>query len=204
MTRAPSAKAIAIERARRLRFCSSVRTILPGSRSMSSPPPRRPITCKVTCEACLEQQHGKNDEEIQDRERKQPPCRVIGSLAFPLLAQPPGERDHHRACQERRHAIDRLSIAEKPRCRTHKRERYGIEQNLPPGFMRARNHWQHRHSGTRIVVDAGERQRPEVRRRPEEHDEKQQARLDGNPPCRCPPPNHWRKAAPGPAVANVL
>jgi hypothetical protein len=37
MTSAPSASAIAIDRARRVRFCSSLRTIRCGFSSMSSP-----------------------------------------------------------------------------------------------------------------------------------------------------------------------
>src|SRR5271165_1275585 len=123
MTSAPSANAIAIERARRRRCCSCVSTILPGSRSISSLPPSH----LGTYDASLDQQHGKHDEEVQDRERKQAPCRAIGSLAVPLLAQLQCESDHQGAREQRGSAVDCIAVAEQPRRRTYQCKRNGIK-----------------------------------------------------------------------------
>src|SRR5262245_55173960 len=104
MTRAPSTSASAIERARRLRFCASVSTILSGSSGMSSPEPsRRPMTDERGPSA-LDQQHRKEREQIQDREREHPLGGPLARRALPLHVDTPRQRDHGGAADNRANA----------------------------------------------------------------------------------------------------
>src|SRR5262245_24821482 len=177
MTSAPSASAMAIERMRRRRLCSSLRTIVCRFSSISSPKSsRRPAD--EDAQSIFDQQDRKEDEQIDDGEREQTARRALAALALALAAHPPGERDHSRAGHDCRHPVEHMRVAEKPRRGADRYEHRGIEQNLPSRLLHSRNNRQHRDAGSGIVVGANERQRPEMRRRPEEDDEKEETRLD--------------------------
>src|SRR5262249_27046128 len=199
MTSAPSASAIAIDRARRLRFCSSLSTIPFGFSSMSPKPSHR-----VAYHAALDQQHREEDEQIEDGESEEIVRRALGALAVTLAAHPPGERDHQHAGEERCHPVNCVGIAEKPRGRTDWYEPDGIEQNLSPRFLRPGNHREHRNASAGVVVGANERQRPEMWRRPEEEEGKEETGLDREAPRPRPPADDGRKGARGAADNNVL
>src|SRR5262245_9188496 len=99
MTSAPSASAIAIERMRRRRLCSSLRTMVCPFSSISSPKSsRRPAD--EDAQSVFDQQHRKEDEQINDGEREQAARRALAAFALRLAADPPGERDHGRAGNE--------------------------------------------------------------------------------------------------------
>src|SRR5215510_6147785 len=199
MTSAPSASAIAIDRARRLRFCSSLRTIPFGFSSMSPKPSHR-----VAYHAALDQQHREEDEQIEDGESEEIVRRALGALAVTLAAHPPGERDHQHAGEERCHPINCVGIAEKPRGRTDRHEPDGIEQNLSPRFLWPGNDREHRNPSAGVVVGPNERQRPEMWRRPAEYDEEEKTRLEGDAAGRCYPANDGRKGPCGAADNDVL
>ena len=86
--------------------------------------------------------------------------------------------DYQAAGKKRRHSIDGPTIAEKPWGEPGQRECQGIKHDLTRGLAEARDDRQHRHSRAGIVIDSGERKCPEMRRRPQEDDQEQQARLD--------------------------
>src|SRR5258708_29641365 len=99
MTRAPSAIAIAIERARCLRFCSSVRTIRSGLSSMSSPDPSHPRMAEETTRYALDQENGEENKEVNNRKPEQPlgeSCRALAGAFDPQLPRP---RHHQPACE---------------------------------------------------------------------------------------------------------
>ena len=129
---------------------------------------------------------------------------ALGALAVTLPAHAPSERDHQRAGEERAHAVDYLGIAEKPRRRANRHETDGIEQYLPPRFLRPGNHRKHRNPSAGVVVDANERQRPEMWRRPEEDDEEEETRLDRDAAGRRHPADDGRKGARGAADNDIL
>src|ERR1700704_2653095 len=120
MTSAPSASAMAIDRARRLRFCCSLRTILCGFSSISLP----------AAAPTLDQQHRKEHEQIKDRESEKMVRRTVGACAFTLVAHAQSERDHEKPAHKRGHSIDRVGIAEQPGRGADRHKRDGIKQNL--------------------------------------------------------------------------
>src|SRR5262249_12680353 len=80
-----------------------------------------------------------------------------------------------------------VGITKKPRRRADRYEDDGITQNLPSRFLCSSNYGKHRQTGARVLIDANERQRPEMRRRPEEDDEEEQTRLDRDTAGGCRP-----------------
>src|SRR5215467_2978795 len=98
MTSAPRASAIAIERARRVRFCSSVRTILSGFSAMSSPACGRCSSRRTPEQAGFGQQYGEEDEEIENGESEKVPRCTLGLLALSLAAHSPRQCNHGSTC----------------------------------------------------------------------------------------------------------
>src|SRR3954465_135631 len=98
MTSTPSASAIAIERARRLRRCCSVSTIpvLSGLLSIPSdtpsPRPSRRPAAEQAANSTLDQQHGEEREEIKDRKIMAMHGRLVSARTGD--AQPPSKRHH--------------------------------------------------------------------------------------------------------------
>src|SRR5262245_65834279 len=101
MTSTPSASAIAIERARRLRFRFSVRTDRSAFSSISSPtmssPERARRMTDEAAQAALDQQHREEDEQVEDGEGEQLLRGALSTRAVPLVAQPPGKPGHRAA-----------------------------------------------------------------------------------------------------------
>ena len=58
--------------------------------------------------------------------------------------------------------------------------RVGVEEDLAGDGLRRRHHGQHRHAGRRVVVAEPHRQRPEMRRRPQEDDREQRRGRPGD------------------------
>src|SRR5215468_5689765 len=97
MTSAPSASAMAIDRARRLRFCCSVSTMpvgagLPGKSCLSpefccsamrSPSGPHPVAMEPA-QSAVEQQDGEQDEQIEDGVGEQMQCGAFSTLSFAL------------------------------------------------------------------------------------------------------------------------
>src|SRR5205809_580414 len=111
----PRTSASAIERARRLRFCASVSTILSGLSTIFSPrtSPRR--AADGDGQAVLDQEDGEQHEEIDDRKREHPLRGLFGAGAFAFDAHAPSQADHGGPRDERRHAIEDAGITHEPR-----------------------------------------------------------------------------------------
>src|SRR5712672_699736 len=101
MTSAPSTSASAIERARRLRFCASVSTILSGLSAISSPKPSRRRPANEAAQSTLDQEDGKEHEEIANREREHLHGHPLCACALAHDAHAPSHGDHHGAGNER-------------------------------------------------------------------------------------------------------
>src|SRR5260370_8341707 len=121
-----------VERARRLPFCSSVRTIRPGVPPMSPPDPSRRPMAEETTPYALDQEDGEENEEVEDRKAEQPPGESRRAWAGAFDPQAPRQYHHQAACEQRGRAIDRIRIAQEPRRGAHGDQRYRIEQDLAP------------------------------------------------------------------------
>src|SRR3954452_16520085 len=152
MTRAPSASAIAIDRARRLRFCRSLRTIFGGFSSMSSP-----ASTAEAAEPALDQQHREEHEQIKDRKSEKMVRRAVGACTFTLVAYAPSERNHEKPDYQRGDSIDRVGIAEQPRREADRHQRDGVKQDLPSRLRCSGNDRKHRDTGAGIVFGARKR-----------------------------------------------
>src|ERR1700687_3118040 len=102
---------MALDRARRLRFCSSVSTIPVGLdfSSISSLALSRPCPglsrSRAAEQTAVDQQDSKQDEEIKDREREPPLRRRGGAFLIALAAQAPRECDHQGSRDQRGYAV---------------------------------------------------------------------------------------------------
>src|SRR5712671_5095561 len=175
-TSAPRASAMAIDRARWRRFCSSVST-MPSSPSWSMSSSRRSHRpAKQVAEPLIGQEHREKQEEIEYRETEE----LLGCRETGLAFHPDAERDHAGARNDRDRAIERSGKTRKPRQRAERGQHQRIDQDLPPGLGQPGDHRQHRDAGAGIVARAPQRQRPEMRRRPEKDDEEHDERLDAD------------------------
>src|SRR5580704_8554284 len=115
---------MAIERARRLRFCSSVRTMRSGlSSSMSSPELSRRRMAAEAAHHAFDQKDGEENEEIKNREAEQP-LGVLGRAEAGALApEAPGQYHHRAPGEQRGHAVDRIRVAQEPRRRADRDQR---------------------------------------------------------------------------------
>src|SRR5260370_2929885 len=84
--------------ARRLRFCSSVRTIRSGVSPMSSPEPSRRPMAEETTPYALDQEDGEENEEVEDRKAEQPPGESRRAWAGAFGPQSPRHNPHQAAC----------------------------------------------------------------------------------------------------------
>src|SRR6516162_2730662 len=136
MTRTASVIAMAIERARCLRFCSSVRTIRSGFSSMSSPDTSRRRTAEKTT---LDQEDGEEDEQIEDREGEQAPGQPRAALTICRDLEAPSQCGHYAAGEERDRPVERIRIAGKPRRRADRQQQNRVEQDLTARLGRPRH-----------------------------------------------------------------
>ena len=79
----------------------------------------------------LDQQHGEENEEVEDGEGEQLMCRALATLPIALVAHAPGKRDHQHAAQHRRHPVDRIGKAQQPR---RLKEQSGDDDLSKPGY----------------------------------------------------------------------
>ena len=85
-----------------------------------------------------------------------------------------------------------------------RQQRPAVQHDLQAGVALAVGDRQHRHAGLGVLVDAAQRQRPEVRRRPHEDDQEQQQRLEVDRAGHRGPAQHRRHGARGAADDDVL
>src|SRR5262245_40707864 len=104
---------MAIERERRLRFCSSVSSTGSGLLSMASS--SRQVSPDQAPRNALDQENGEQAEQIDDRIGEHLTRGGSGVLGFLCVPNPQGERDHQGAGTERNRAVDKRGIAEQPR-----------------------------------------------------------------------------------------
>src|SRR5262249_41645155 len=159
-------KAIAMLRDLRRRFCSSVRTI-PFSAIVLDP---------VSAEQRLAEKAGEEDEEVKDREGEEFFRGLRRFLADAGAEDAHRKDEEHRAYEESGGSIDHAAEAEEEGRGAERHEDQRIDQNLAARFGLARDDRQHGHAGLRIVLRFDERERPEMRRRPEEDNEEERDR----------------------------
>src|SRR6185312_16673116 len=121
-------------------------------------------------EQALAEQGGEQQEQVEDREGEEP----LGVGPLGARQQPPGERQEGCAADRRDRQVDRAAEAGGGRRQRQRDQDQAVDEDLPAGGGLPRGDRQHRHAGALVVLAGGQRQRPEVRRRPEEDDGDQQ------------------------------
>ena len=98
--------------------------------------------------------------------------------AFGIGTTPQHQRpvDEHPTEPDRGGEVDRPHVADRVEHQGRREQHQGVQEDLTPGLPLAPDHRQHRHAGRRVVAREPHRQRPEVRRRPDEHDREQDPR----------------------------
>ena len=86
----------------------------------------------------------------------------------------------------------------------HREEEDRVEDDLEAGLVLAADDGHHRDAGLRVLVLHEQRQRPEVGRRPEEHDREQQDRRPADGPAHGGPADERRHRARRAADHDVL
>src|SRR5262245_6609121 len=121
----------------------------------------------------------KQHKQVQNRKREQ----AMGRPPISLVAPGQSQREHNerRSTDGGGRAIDRAGKTERARQQRNREQQDAVNQDLPPGLGSAAHHRQHGDTGAGIIVDTIERQRPEMRRRPQEHDQEQDKRLKPEP-----------------------
>ena len=94
------------------------------------------------------------------------------------MPSPPSDRDDR---------VGKPAEARRDRDQPERREQQRVEQDLPPRRIRAGDVRQHRDAGARVVAGFHERERPEMRRRPQEDDGEEDEASQATP-CPRPPP----------------
>jgi hypothetical protein len=126
---------------------------------------------------------GEQGGQVDDREAKRALRDVVA------VRKPQAQRVHHvpPAQHAGRDQVGQAAHAHRKGQQADAEQDQGVEQDLLARVRLAVRHREHRQSGTRIVGGAVQGERPEMRRRPGEDDEKQQHRLDRDFPGRgCP------------------
>ncbi|MPL75517.1 hypothetical protein SDC9_21341 [bioreactor metagenome] len=155
----------------------------------------------------LGQKRGEMAEKPQEREAEEP---FLGGKAVCLgrdLVAPPQPQ---RAAQEQRVEHHGDSQAQRPADRAEREGERGrqqcqrIGQDPAAGRGPAMRHRQHRYPGAGIIVAHEERERPEMRRRPQEDQREHQEALERDAARRHCPADHRRKGPGGTADHDVL
>ena len=115
-----------------------------------------------------EQPHQVGDREAEHLHRQ---VRALGELHLQRV------EDEHAVEHERGGQIDEPAHAGDERHQRHGRQQHGVQQHLQPRERDAVRHGQHRNADLGVFILARDGQRPEMRRRPDEHDEEQQQRV---------------------------
>jgi hypothetical protein len=126
----------------------------------------------------VHQQHGKEHEQVKNRKRKQAGSRALfGVIAS---AQLHCKQYHRRAGHACSRAVDCSSKSE---CAGQDRNRHqqdAVNENLPLCFGGTSHNRQHWDAGTGVFASTTERQRPEMRGRPQEDDQEENERFHPN------------------------
>src|SRR5580658_4297084 len=150
----------------------------------------------VVCQEGREQQ-----EEIRNGEDEQA---VRGSPISPATpAQLGRQHDEDRSADDGGRTIDRPGEPENEREHGRRDQKRAVDQDLPRCRNAPADNGQHRHARVGIVVDARKRQRPKVRRRPQENDQEQNEWLEPNGSSNHRPTDDWGKRAGGATNDNV-
>ena len=112
--------------------------------------------------------------------------------------------DEIQAKQRSNPAIDRAGKADQPGRHAKRRQRQRIDQDLLAGFTCAGGHGQHGHASLGVILMRPKRQRPEMRRRPDEDDGKKNDRHQRDVARHRGPADQRRKGARGTADDDVL
>src|SRR5215467_3854637 len=139
------------------------------------------------------QESREQHKQIQDRKRENAMCR--GSISSAAPDQFQRERNERRSANCSGCAIDRAGKSKRPRQQRNRKQHYGVDQDLSFGFSAAGHHRQHGDTDAGIFVSAIERQRPEMRWRPQEYDQEQDKRLNSDIAACGHPADHRRKRA---------
>src|SRR5262245_2241994 len=148
------------------------------------------------------QERREQHEQVENRKREHAMCRPSFALAAPGQLQ--GEYDKRRTAHGGGRAIDCAGEAERPRQQRNGKQRNAVDEDLSCGFDSAGNHGKHRDAGTGIFVGAIKRERPEMRRRPKEHDQEQDERLEPDIAGRRRPADDGGKRTGSPTNDDVL
>src|ERR1700722_14344037 len=124
----------------------------------------------------IDQEGREQREQIDNGKYEQPVGRpAIGPGAS---VDPTCEQKENRAASRDDRAIRRTDEAQYPRQLRGENHQSAIDQDLTRRYSAPRDNRQHRYACTCIITGAVEREGPEVRRRPEEDNEKQRQRLE--------------------------
>src|SRR5712671_7037584 len=160
------------------RICRSASAIGPlGSSTPSEQPPSatRPSSTKMNARrrmsdsgqpaAVIDQQGGKQQEEVSDGEDEQ----SMRGTAIGLAADAEAEREHKEghAQEPGRDAVERAGKAQRTGQQRRRDLEKAVKQDLPHGRGVAGDDRQHGHAGAGVVVAAIEGERPEMRWRPQ-------------------------------------
>src|SRR5690625_17795 len=143
----------------------------------------------------IEDQQGKEQEEIEDREGEEALGGAVGRLAAGSTPDRDRPGQEQQAEQQRHCPIERARGAQQRRRRRQRQQQQAVEQDLALGRLLPRHHRQHGYAGALVVAVAIERQGPEVRRRPEEDEREEHQRLEGQAAGYGGPADHRRKGA---------
>src|SRR4051794_38319539 len=131
--------------------------------------PSQPATsaaASARLQIMIDQEGGEKKRKVEDR--------VAEGLLRERIAigaiDAHGVGEEYTAEEERRRKVQPPAHANDERKQADRKEDQRVEEHLKPGVRLAVRHRQHRHAGLGVVLDAVERKRPEVRRRPREDD----------------------------------
>ena len=97
-------------------------------------------------------------------------------------------------------AVDRAGQAERPRRDRRRGHRQAVEEDLAARVLDPRDHRQHRDPGGGIIGADEQRQRPEMRRGPQEDDREQEQRQSADLPVAAAQPISGGKAPAAPPM----
>ena len=149
---------------------------------------RRDAITEQRPQVVVDQQRGEEQRQVDDREAEGLPRQRVGVAA----PEPPAVAAEHDAEDDRRGEVDRPAHSgdegQQGRGEQHQR----VQEDVQARELRAVRHRQHRQAGAAVVLGAVERERPEVRRRPQEDDQAEDQRLGADVAADRRPAEHRR------------
>src|SRR6185503_18764183 len=127
----------------------------------------------------LDDERGEQREQIEDGDPEQSP-RIRLTLLVALNCDAHASDRKPAAHRHVGGEIKRPGESERNGQKPAQHDERGVDHDLTARLRLALHHGQHRYARPRVVAGAIERQRPEMRRRPEEDDGDEHERLDRN------------------------